>query len=144
MYIQNYQIHNVLNVYQKQLTQRLADGKQKSTMKSQAISQLDYKRNRQKTIEKITSNIINKINLIDSDIQSDNKSKSVLQHKVQQEKKIDHKNSKYFSFNIIDQNNQKVTNSIAVDNSKDLIYRQNKLIKNEQQSDHDRNINFNI
>jgi len=144
MYIQNYQIHNVLNVYQKQLTQRLANGKQRSTMKSQVISQLDYKRNRQKTIEKVTSNILSKINLLDSGIQSGNKFKNVLQHEIQKEKKIDPKNSKDFSFNIINQNNQKVTSSIAVDNSKDLIYRLDKLIKNEHQNDHDINIDLKV
>lgn len=142
MYIQNYQIHNVLNVYQKQLTQRLANDKPKSTMESQVISQHSYRRNRQKTIEKVTSDILNKINILDKDIQSGNKFKSALQHEVQKEKKIDYKNSKDFSFNIIDQNNQKVTSSITVDNSKDLIYRLDKLIKNEHQNDHDRNIDL--
>jgi hypothetical protein len=142
MYIQNYQIHNVLNVYQKQLTQRLANGKPKSTMKSQVISQHSYRRNRQKTIEKVTSDILNKINVLDKDIQSGNKFKSALQHEVQKEKKIDYKNSKDFSFNVIDQNNQKVTSSITVDNSKDLIYRLDKLIKNEHQNDHDKNIDL--
>jgi hypothetical protein len=144
MYIHNYQIHNVLNVYQRQLTQGLANNKQRSTETSQDNSQIAYKRNRQNIIEKVSSNILNKINLLDSNTQSINEFDKVMQHEIQKEKSIDHKKSDKFSFNVINQNNQKISSSIAVDNSEELIYRLDKITQNGNQNKEDTKIDIKV
>ena len=142
MYIRNYQIHNVLNVYQRQLAQGLTNGKKRPSPKSQGSHQINYKRNRQNIIDKVASNIVNKINLIETNVTSNDDVEKVVQRDLQKNKSVDHKRPKMFSFNIIDQNNQKVTSSITVDNSAELIHRFDKLNKN--QNNHDPDININI
>lgn len=142
MYIHNYQFHNVLNVYQRQLAQGLANGKKETSSKSQVSPQINYKRNRQNIIDKVASNIVNKINLLESDVTPNNEVERVVRYDFQKDKSINHKKPIKFAFNIIDQNNQKVTSSITVDNSADLIYRIDKLNKN--QSNHDPDINIKI
>jgi hypothetical protein len=142
MYIHNYQIHNVLNVYQRQLAQGLANGKKRPSPKSQGSPQINYKRNRQNIIDKVASNIVNKINLRESDVTFNDEVEKVVQRDFQKDKSMNHKRPNKFSFNIIDQNNQKFTSSITVDNSADLICRFDKLNKN--QNNHDPDININI
>ena len=142
MYIHNYQFHNVLNVYQRQLAQGLANGKKEPPPKLQVSPQINYKRNRENIIDKVASNIVNKINLIESDVTPNNEVEKVVRRDFQKDKSSNHKKPKKFSFNIIDQNNQKVTSSITVDNSADLVYRFDELNKN--QNNHDPDINIKI
>lgn len=131
MYIHNYQIHNVLNVFQRQLTQESAKGKQKSAVDSKVNSQLNYKRDRQTIIEKVASNVLEKINLLDSGTQSSGKFDNVL-HRDAQKGNTDPKKNKEFFFNVIDQNNQKIANSISIDNAEGLIYTPNETIQSDQ------------
>lgn len=134
MYIHNYQIHNVLNVYQRQLTQELASGKQKPVAKSKSNSQFLYKRNRQTVIEKVASNVLEKIDLLNSGTQPNIKLENLSKHEPLNEKNIDQKKIKEFSFNVINQNNQKIASSISVDNTEGLIYNPNATIYGEQQN----------
>ena len=133
MYIHNYQIHNVLNVYQRQLTQGLSGDKQKPASNSQESSQLHYKRDRQTILEKVASNVLEKIDLLEKGTQSGEKFETAMQRAIQKES-VQHNNSKEFSFNVIDQNNQKVPGTIAVDNTQGLIYYPDKSSQNEKQS----------
>lgn len=133
MYIHNYQIHNVLNVYQRQLTQGLSDDKQKPAAKSQENSQLHYKRDRQTILEKVASNVLESIDLLEKGTQSSEKFEGSMQRAIQKEN-LQQNNSKEFSFNVIDQNNKKVAGTISVDNPRGLIYYPDKSIQNEKQS----------
>ncbi len=131
MYIHNYQIHNVLNVYQRQLTQGVAKGKENAGSKSQVSSQLSYKRDRQTIIEKVASSVLEKINLLDTETQNSDKLSDVSRNPEKKQELMDSKKSKDFSFNMIDQNNQKITSSISVDKSERFIYRLNEITTNE-------------
>ncbi len=136
MYIHNYQIHNVLNVYQRQLTHGLAKGKEKANSTSQVSSQLNYKRDRQTIIEKVASSILDKINLLDTESNVSDRLTNVSQDSTKKQESMDSKKLKDFSFNMIDQNNQKVAGSISVDKSERFIYRLNDSLTNEGQANH--------
>ncbi len=125
MYVPSYQMHNVLNVYSKQLRDNMAsDGKNKMPEKPQTDRvSLTPEGKRQATIEKVSKDILDKISRYGSlnetrqritehtNVDSDNET---LPHKVE---------NKTFVFNAIDTINKKRTNTLSVDDSSFLIQR---------------------
>ena len=131
MYVPSYQMHNVLNVYSKQLRQNLVSGG-KGKLPVKPLSDrihLSPEGKRQAMIEQVSRDIINKISRYDSlnatrqqnpeyaNINSDNDG---LPHKTE---------NKTFVFNAIDSINQKSTNALSVDDSSFLIQRLDQLAK---------------
>ena len=132
MYVPSYQMHNVLNVYSKQLRQNMA---MKDTSKPPGIPRTDRvnltpEAKRQATIEKVSQDILNKISRYGSlnetrqrmsdqpDLDSDNPGSP---HRAVK---------KTFVFNAIDTiNNQKRTNTLSVDDSSFLLQRLEQLAK---------------
>ena len=131
MYVPSYQMHNVLNVYSKQLRQHLvSDGKSKVPAKPQSDRiHLSPEGKRQAMIEKISRDILDKISRYDAmnetrqqnteyaNMKSDN---GALPHKTE---------NKTFVFNAINSINQKSTNTLSVDDSSFLIQRLDQLAK---------------
>ena len=124
MYIHNYQIHNVLNVYRKQLSQNTKGDTQSSTFPaSSAGDRIHISGNgqRQSVFEKISAEIIERITQFGPKTRfepglgerigdtpepraADNESdagKTVLQ-------------DTHFTYTVIDEHNQKRTNTLAV------------------------------
>ncbi len=118
MYIQSYQIHNVLNVYRKQLEQ----GKQEKShgalntphQKSHHVS-ISPEGKRQSIINKVAENVIKKITTLGPESEF----KQEMEHQLNN---VDEnpRNSE-FVFNTIDKNNNKITNSFSIKNSDTLL-----------------------
>lgn len=129
MYIQSYQIHNVLNVYRRQLSQGKSDHPQHGgthNTKSDSVKISEEGKN-QSIMEKVAASVLKKITNVNPG--SDFGQEMIKQ--VQKTKKDIYRVQKEsaFIFNTIVGNNQKVTRSIAVDNSQVLMNRLNELAK---------------
>jgi len=131
MYVPSYQMHNVLNVYSKQLRQNLAsEEKFRMPQKPQPDKiSLSPEGKRQATIEKVSKDIIDKISRHSSldetrqprtEYAKINSDKDALPRKTE---------NKAFVFNAIDSINQKSTNTLSVDDSSFLIQRLEELAK---------------
>lgn len=132
MYVPSYQMHNVLNVYSKQLRQNMvSEEKSNVPAKPQADRiHLSPEGKRQTMIEKVSKDILEKISRYNSlnetrqqnteyaNINSDHG--ALPQHKTE---------NKTFVFNAIDSINQKSTNTLSVDDSSFLIQRLEQLAK---------------
>ena len=129
MHIQSYQIHNVLNVYRRQLSQAKtnpASAKPSEAPASYSVT-ISSKGNHKSVMEKVAQNVLKKITNIDPE-------SGVGQVTPNQTKTVDkqlHLEAKdnQFVFNTIAENNQKETHSIAVDNSNGLMSRLDELAK---------------
>ena len=131
MYVPSYQMHNVLNVYSKQLRQNLAsEGKDNEPERPQTDRvNLSPEGKLQATIEKVSRDIIDKISRYGSrneprqglteytNVSSD---KGAMPHKAE---------IKTFVFNAIDTINKKSKNTLSVDDSSFLIQRLEQLAK---------------
>lgn len=135
MYIQNYQIHNVLNVYQKQLTNGIEGTSQKQGSKAHVNLQLNYKSNRQTVMAKVASSVLEKINLMETESRQTDEFGNTLQNRFKKNNVIDNKKNKEFYFNLIDQNNQKIASSISIDNSESFLNHLDELAINGSQKE---------
>ncbi len=131
MFVPSYQMHNVLNVYSKQLRQNMvSEGNNKMPEKPQSDRiNISPEGKRQATIEKVSKDIIDKISRYDTlnetrqqiteytNINSDNGN---LPYKTE---------NKTFVFNAIDSINQKSKTTLSVDDSSFLIQRLEQLAK---------------
>jgi hypothetical protein len=129
MHIQSYQIHNVLNVYRRQLSQGKADQPQHGGNRdanSDAITISKQGKN-QSIIEKVAAGVLKKITNVDPG--SDFSQEMIKQvHTIQKNQHVVQKDNA-FTFNTIVGDNQKETRSIAVDNSQGLMNRLDELAK---------------
>lgn len=131
MYVPSYQMHNVLNVYSKQLRQNLVS-EEKGRVPVKPLSDrihLSPEGKRQAMIEQVSRDIIDKISRYDSlnetrqqntEYANINMDIDGLPHKTE---------NKTFVFNAIDSINQKSTNALSVDDSSFLIQRLEQLAK---------------
>ncbi len=116
MHISNYQIHNVLNVYSKQLSQNRITNKSKSKFQKILTNQVDLSPQveRKATIEKVSDQILNIISELGNEMAADsyesNISKDQSAPAVEPEKSKDNE----FVFNVIDKINRKITTTYAV------------------------------
>jgi hypothetical protein len=90
MYIRNYQIHNVLVAYQKQLIKRVLTNKRSIHFKTQ----FGLSGNRQAVINKVMASVLKKINHIESDYKFVGEGKNNLKNKLNQNGKNEYKNLK--------------------------------------------------
>jgi len=127
MYVPSHQMHNVLNVYSKQLRQTMASegrGKMPQKPKSDKIS-LSPEGKRQAMIDKVSRDILDKISNYSSRNENrkrftDYAAKESVPHKV---------GKKTFVFNAIDSINQKIKNTLSVDDSNFLLQQFEQLAK---------------
>ena len=129
MYIQSYQIHNVLNVYRRQLSQVNSNPSQQVAhqgSKSDAVT-ISAEGKNQSIMEKVADNILKKI----TDIDPGSNFGQEMTNQVQHSEKDLHRGREdnTFIFNTIEGDNQKETRSIAVDNSQVLMNRLDELAK---------------
>jgi len=134
MYVPSYQMHNVLDVYSKQLRQNMvSEGKNKKPEKPQSDRiYISPEGKRQAMIKKVSKDIVDKISRYGSlketrrqiteytNIYSD---KETLPQKTE---------NKTFIFNAIDSINQKIKTTLSVDDSSFLMQRLEKLAKKDK------------
>ena len=115
MHISNYQMHNVLNVYTKQLSQTGSANKSKTEFRKTLTDQIDLspESKRKATMEKVSDEILNKIselgNKVTADSYEHNNSEDQSASAVELEKSIGNE----FVFNVIDKVNRKKTNTYS-------------------------------
>lgn len=129
MHIQSYQIHNVLNVYRRQLSQEKSNPALNDAVKGTKADSVSISSKGKHTsvMEKVAANVLKKITNIDP--------KSGFGQEMLKQTKNPHRamdlagNENQFVFNTIAENNQKETRSIAVDDSQVLMSRLDELAK---------------
>ncbi|MFO7643518.1 MAG: DVU0524 family FlgM-associated protein [Desulfosarcina sp.] len=129
MDIQTYQIHNVLNVYRKQLSQGRSDpfrhGDARHTHPDPAAISLEGKN--EAVMEKVAASVRKRITRVDAASKPGRASIQSYQKKEAARPKI--RQDLAFTFNTISKNNQKETRSIAIDDSQMLMSRLDELAK---------------
>ncbi|MCB2145774.1 MAG: hypothetical protein KQI81_04815 [Deltaproteobacteria bacterium] len=129
MYIQSYQIHNVLNVYRRQLSQVRSDHPQQvgtHDAKSDAVT-ISTEGKNQSIMEKVVASVLKKITNVDPD--SDFGQEMIKQvENTEKDLHLAQKDNAFF-FNTIVGDNQKETRSMAIDNSQGLMNQLDELAK---------------
>jgi len=131
MHVPSYQMHNVLNVYSKQLRQNLVSedkNKLPQKLKADRVS-LTPEGKRQATIEKVSKDILDKISRYSSLNEIDQSITEQTDVNPGYENLPDKEKNKTFVFNAIDSINKKSTNTLSVDDSSFLIQRLEQLAK---------------
>ena len=137
MQVSTYQIHNVLNVYSKQLSQDRSTPKFKAGYKRNLADQINLSNEgkRKATIEKVAQDIVSKI----SDFGSRSKSKTGqpdrLEERNEDQFESDHKREAPFVYNVIDELNKKTTTALSVKDTSFLVNRLEQLAKDAVEKD---------
>lgn len=131
MQIPSYQIQNVLKVYSRQFSQGKLLGKNKfsDTGKVSADSvSISSEGKRQAIIDKVASNIVDKI-ITEGPNERD---EAQITNQIEKElgKKIDfNKGRNQFTYTSIDENNNKVVQTLSVEDSKFIVERMTELAR---------------
>ncbi|MBU0991140.1 MAG: hypothetical protein KJ737_01495 [Proteobacteria bacterium] len=131
MEIPSYQIHNVLKVYSKQVSQTKMIERNKALGKSTSSDKINLSAEgkRKAIIEKVASDIVERITNFgpqnDVDYEIVNKLKDELGQEIDFKQKGDRK----FVFNVIDENDNKVKTTLSVEDSNFVIERLDQLAK---------------
>ncbi len=132
MHIPSYQIQNVLKVYSKQLSQQkfLAKNKtlQQNTQSADSVS-ISSKGKRQAIIEKVATNIIDKITMEGPIEQVEENITSQIEQELGKKINFTNKNENKFTYTYIDENDKKVTKSLSVEDSDFVMKRMTELAK---------------
>lgn len=131
MYVPSYQMHNVLNVYSKQLRQHMvSEGKNKMPEKPQSYRiYVSSEGKRQAMIKKVSKDIVEKISRYGSLKESRRQITEFTNIYSDDETLPQKTDNKTFVFNAIDSINQKIKNTLCVDDSSFLIQRLEQLAK---------------
>lgn len=131
MQIPSYQIQNVLKVYSRQLSQgkMLSRGKFGSINKPSADSvTISSEGKRQAIIDKVAANIVDRI--ITEGPKEENEEHITTQIEKELGKKINFTRDKnQFTYSVIDENNEKVTHTLSVEDSKFIVKRMTELAR---------------
>ncbi len=131
MYIPSYQIHNVLKVYTKQLSQgRFLDRKRgvegKSTMDKINLS---AEGKRQAIIEKVAADIVERITNYGPQDDVEHQIVDTLREELGENVDFATPNTKNFVFNVINGKNEKIINTFSVEDTDFIIRRLEQLAK---------------
>ncbi len=118
MYIHSYQIHNVLNVYRKQLS---AETSVKKTPSSPAASkgdmvQLSARFQRQSLVDQVSAEIVDRIAQGGTQRRFEDAIADEWRRPVMPDKERSSRREVAFTYSVIDENNQKTTNTLPVEN----------------------------
>jgi hypothetical protein len=125
MFVSSYQIHNVLNVYSKQLSQDRNVQKLKPGPIKQPSDQikLSTEGKRRATIERVAQEILNKISHYGSEGEIKTQEPDASRENAKSSLESDNKKEAGFVFNVIDRLNQKTKTALSVKDTKFLIDR---------------------
>jgi len=127
MHIQSYQIHNVLNVYRRQISQgKTSSSRNREALLGKADSvTLSREGKNQSIMEKVTASVIEKITNVASEVEPEKASRQTVDRPYGNLSDPEREHS--FTFNAIVGENQKETRSISIGNSQGLMNRLNEL-----------------
>ena len=134
MFVPSYQMHNVLNVYSKQLRQNIASGNRKNLSEKLPTDQVSLtpKGKRLATMEKVSKDILEKISrLATRNGDEQQLAERAKKDEVEMEAAAEEAQETTFVFNVIDTINQKRKNTLSVEDSSFLIKRLEQLSKEE-------------
>ena len=139
MFVSSYQIHNVLNVYSKQLSQdrdvqRLKPGTIKQP--SDQIN-LSTESKRRATIERVSQEILNKISRYGAEGEIKTLEQDASRGNAKNSLESDNKKDAGFVFNVIDNLNKKTKTALSVKDTKFLIDRLEQMAKDTVEEDAD-------
>lgn len=131
MQIPSYQIQNVLKVYSRQLSQGKILDKSKFAGAQKASSDnvnISAEGKRQAIIDKVASNIVNKI--ITEGPKEKNEEAITSQIEKELGKKINFSKTKnQFTYTVIDENNKKINHTLSVEDSNFVVKRMTELAR---------------
>lgn len=129
MYIPSYQMHNVLNVYSKQLSQNRIGGNSKNLFQKSLTDQikLSPESKRKATIERVAKEILDKITHLGNQNPEDQVALEASDQEQNNQGKT--KKTNQFIFNVIDELNKKKQNSLSVEDTNFLVNRLEQLVK---------------
>ena len=133
MFVPSYQMHNVLNVYSRQLRHNMTSANKKSLSEKLPADQVSLtpEGKRQATIERVSKDILEKISRLGSRNGVDQQPMERAKDGVEKETTADDGKETTFEFNVIDTINEKRRNTLSVEDSSFLIKRLEQLSKEE-------------
>ncbi len=131
MFVPSYQMHNVLNVYSKQLRDSMTSGNKKNLSEKLPADQVSLtpEGKRQATLEKVSKDILEKITRFGTRNGVDQQPTERAAERAEKETEADDTKESTFVFNVIDTINQKRRNTLSVEDSSFLIKRLEQLSK---------------
>ena len=139
MIVSSYQIHNVLNLYSKQLSRGRSTRSLKSGNNKQQSDHIDLSNEgkRKATIEKVAQDILTKISRYGSNEKMLAKEQNLARDDVRRhiEPEPDNKKETAFVFNVIDHFNNKTTNALSVKDTNFLINRLEQLAQDADEEE---------
>ncbi len=137
MLVSSYQIHNVLNVYSKQLSQDRSAPKKALEDKRQLSDQiqLSTEGKRRATIEKVAKDIVRRISDYGANGQIEDNGQLRPEGHTQGSIEFDNRKETAFVFNVIDDLNKKTTTALSVKDTNFLINKVEQLVKDAVEND---------
>jgi hypothetical protein len=116
MYIRNYQIHNVLNVYRKQLSHGPGGNGSKSPSGANSKDRINISADgqRQSIMDKISTEIVERISQSGPQIKFEKILADQLSNKSEQQAQTATDDQQDFKYTVLDENNQKITNTLTI------------------------------
>lgn len=117
MHISNYQMHNVLNVYSKQLSRNNTATESKTESNKGTTDQIDLspEGRRKATIKKVSDDILNKINELGNKVAADPYENTFIRDKSETPAQPEQTNDNEFVFNVMDNVNRKKTTTYSAE-----------------------------
>ena len=139
MFVSSYQIHNVLNVYSKQLSQGKSAQKEKTETKKPLSDQINLSAEgkRRATIERVAEDILNKIYSYSRSGKIKANPHGRPRENIKKSVESDSKKETEFVFNSIDVQNRKTKTALSVKDTKFLIGRPEEQAKDTPEKDSD-------
>ena len=139
MLVSSYQIHNVLNVYSKQLSQDRNARKLRPENEKLPPDQINLSTEgkRKAIIERVAQDILNKISRYGSKSEMKTQESDLSRKNAKSIPDSDNKKEAGFVFNVIDELNKKTTTALSVKDTKFLIDRLEQLAKDAVEKDAD-------
>ena len=139
MFVSSYQIHNVLNVYSRQLSQDRSVQRLKPGTIKQPSDQtnLSTESKRRATIERVSQEILNKISRYGAEGEIKTQNQDGSRENAKNSHESDNKKEAGFVFNVIDNLNKKTKTALSVKDTKFLIDRLEQMAKDTVEKDAD-------
>jgi hypothetical protein len=139
MLVSSYQIHNVLNVYSKQLSQDRNTRNLKPKNGKQPPDQINLSTEgkRKAIVERVAQDILNKISHYGTNSEVETQEQDLSRERAKNVPDSDNKQETGFIFNVIDELNKKTTTALSVKDTNFLIDRLEQLAKDAVEKDAD-------
>ena len=131
MEIPSYQIHNVLKVYSRQVSQTKMIERSKTLGKKTSSDKINLSAEgkRKAIIEKVASDIVERITNFGPQSDMDHEIVNKLKNELGKEIDFKKKGDRTFVFNVIDENNNKVKTTLSVEDTDFVFKRLDQLAK---------------